>query len=329
MRIRGSLRRGFTLIELLVVIAIIAVLIALLLPAVQQAREAARRSQCKNNLKQIALAMHNYHDTHRVFPPGMIGSNVKAFGDTNGTYPTYTVTDPLKRIGTGWGWGTFILPYLDQAPLYTQLNPVGLMDTTNATTLGLLRTVLPVYLCPSDPNRAPSQNAGTAVYMGGSGTGVAIGLSNYVAAANNADVTCITVSLGIFGVNSNTSLRSVTDGASNTFMAWERDTQQHTPSTPARYTEKHMGSNWAGATAPDCYNYNYQANQVLGQLQPTYAEINGSATRDDTRSPSSMHVGGIHVVLADGAVRFISENMSLATARNLVTMADGVVVGDF
>ena len=125
MFVRSPLRRGFTLIELLVVIAIIAVLIALLLPAVQQARESARRSQCKNNLRQMALAMHNYHDAHKLFPPGMIGSNVTAMSDTNATYPTYTVTNAAKRIGTGWGWGTFILPYMDQAPLYSKLNPGG------------------------------------------------------------------------------------------------------------------------------------------------------------------------------------------------------------
>lgn len=321
--------RGFTLIELLVVIAIIAVLIALLLPAVQQAREAARRSQCKNNLKQIGLALHNYHDTHKVFPPGMIGSDVKSGSELTGGHPTYVVSTASKRVGTGWGWGTFILPYMDQSPLYNQLNPGGLMDTSNATTLGLLRTVLPAYLCPSDGNRNPSQNAQAAVYMGGSGTGVAIGLSNYVASSNNADVVCYTQGVGIFSPNSNIGLRFVTDGSSNTFLAWERDTQQHTASTTARPTERHMGSNWAGATAPDCYNINYQANQVLGQLQPTYAEINGSATRDDTRSPSSMHEGGIHVVLADGSVRFISENMSLATARELISYASGITVGEY
>src|SRR4051812_6730319 len=95
-----TFKRGFTLIELLVVIAIIAVLIALLLPAVQQAREAARRSQCKNNLKQIGLALHNYHDTANTLPPGWIG-------------------DPTgSNAGNRWGWGTMILPYLDQAPLY-------------------------------------------------------------------------------------------------------------------------------------------------------------------------------------------------------------------
>src|SRR5689334_25410189 len=110
MRFEFGRRRAFTLIELLVVIAIIAVLIALLLPAVQQAREAARRTQCKNNLKQIGLALHNYHDTFRLFPPGYV--------DRNGN-PNLT---PDNDLGPGWGWAAFLLPYIDQSPLYSPIN---------------------------------------------------------------------------------------------------------------------------------------------------------------------------------------------------------------
>src|SRR5580698_8598950 len=103
-------KRGFTLIELLVVIAIIAVLVALLLPAVQQAREAARRTQCKNNLKQIGLALYNYHDSFSLFPPGYV--------DRNGN-PNLT---PDNDLGPSWGWAAFLLPGMDQAPLYNQIN---------------------------------------------------------------------------------------------------------------------------------------------------------------------------------------------------------------
>ena len=118
-------KRGFTLIELLVVIAIIAILIALLLPAVQQAREAARRSQCKNNLKQMGLALQNYHDTHRVFPI--------SHGDT----------------GNSFGWRASVLPNIDQAPLYNKINfSENIINTDN---LEVARTPLPVYRCPSDP----------------------------------------------------------------------------------------------------------------------------------------------------------------------------------
>ncbi len=105
-------RTGFTLIELLVVIAIIAILIALLLPAVQQAREAARRSQCKNNLKQIGLAMHNYHEIYQTFPPGIVSV-------TNAAGPC------VSNGNNTWGWGTYLLPQMDQAPMFQQLAPNG------------------------------------------------------------------------------------------------------------------------------------------------------------------------------------------------------------
>src|SRR5262245_16035146 len=152
-------RKGFTLIELLVVIAIIAVLIALLLPAVQQAREAARRSQCKNNLKQIGLGLHNYHDTFGVFAPGFISST----------------SNSTTGIGTGWASSAFILPYIDQAPLYNQLNTLTPINPSDATQLGLIRTVIGVYQCPSDTMLNPSQNTGALIYMSGSTSGVAIG----------------------------------------------------------------------------------------------------------------------------------------------------------
>ena len=125
--------RGFTLIELLVVIAIIAILIALLLPAVQQAREAARRSQCKNNLKQLGLAMHTYHDVHLMFPL----SEMSHFTPNSVAYD-----------GTGFGWSAFILPFIDQAPLYNQFNfNVPIPGTTNQP---LVANVVPVAHCPSD-----------------------------------------------------------------------------------------------------------------------------------------------------------------------------------
>ena len=132
-------RGGFTLIELLVVIAIIAILVALLLPAVQQAREAARRTSCKNTLKQFALALHNYHDQHRVFPPGQIAA--------------YTAWN--NRPGSGFSWGAMLLPYLEQNGIYDSLNfNVRVSDTPNDPFTGMSFGMLK---CPSD-ERPPAQN---------------------------------------------------------------------------------------------------------------------------------------------------------------------------
>jgi prepilin-type N-terminal cleavage/methylation domain-containing protein len=132
--------RGFTLIELLVVIAIIAILVALLLPAVQQAREAARRSQCKSNLKQLGVALHNYHDVHSVFPPGCVNQE----GDT---------ANPDDRDRLNWTWPVYLMPYMDQAPLYEQLNP-GPTRATAAVSDPAKRAVmqqpLAAFRCPSD-----------------------------------------------------------------------------------------------------------------------------------------------------------------------------------
>src|SRR5262249_27193955 len=130
-------RRGYTLIELLVVIAIIAVLLGLLLPAVQKVREAASNLRCKNNLKQIGLALHNYHDTHLYFPPGYIDGNT----DPNST--------PDNDLGPGWGWAAFLLPQLEQGNVYNQINfrqPVG--AGVNA---GISQQPLAIFQCPSDP----------------------------------------------------------------------------------------------------------------------------------------------------------------------------------
>lgn len=307
-------RRGFTLIELLVVIAIIAVLIALLLPAVQQAREAARRSQCKNNLKQIGIAMHNYHDTFNVFPPGVIAH--AAAGSTG--------------IGTGWAWGTFILPYIDQAPLYNQLSPSGLMDLSNATTLGLLRTPIAGYNCPSDPMGSAVPNTLAMVRSGT--TTAAIGKSNYLAtAAGNQEVPCGGFGSkrnGMFFWNSSTRIRDITDGTTNVFMVMERDTIRESPRTGVTI-EQRMGAVWAGTSMPTCIDGNYDMLNVLCVVYPTYAEVGGSATRHDRRDTSSAHEGGVHVALADGSVRFISENGSLANYMNLAAISDGVVVSDF
>jgi len=173
--------RGFTLIELLVVTAIIAVLVSLLLPAVQQAREAARRSQCKNNLKQIGIALHNYEGACRAFPPGYIsGPNIPAMGP---------VDPQFNDAGQGWGWLTQLLPYIDQAPLYNVLNlSLPCYDPAN---VAATRTTIKSIRCPSDSAGGnPAFGETVNVVDVNDNTLAVFGRSNYVANVGNSTLWC-------------------------------------------------------------------------------------------------------------------------------------------
>ena len=195
-------RRAFTLIELLVVIAIIAILISLLLPAVQQAREAARRTQCKNNLKQLGLALHNYHDSHIGFAPGWIDQN--------------------QSTAANWGWSVYLMPGMEQGNMYQQLQ-VGTLHLSDAlasvTHLRLMTTPLPGFRCPSDT--APGVNIRNPLLSSG-GISQAVASSNYVAANGGGDWTYDGNLAGSFGRNSHVKIRDFTDGTSNTIMVGER-----------------------------------------------------------------------------------------------------------
>ena len=211
-------RSAFTLIELLVVIAIIAILIALLLPAVQQAREAARRTQCRNNLKQIGISLHNYHDAHKTFPPGFIQADL---------------SNPATELGLAWG--AFLLPYLDQSPLYNRYNMVAPVAS---------KAQLPAFQCPSD-GHAEGEVRDTGPHYVGTGEGYAA-RSSYVA-CNGGECTpgnChynqfngtgdsrefllgqdidILAGNGVFWGNSRLRFRDITDGSSQTFAVGERN----------------------------------------------------------------------------------------------------------
>ena len=315
-------RRGFTLIELLVVIAIIAILIALLLPAVQQAREAARRSACKNNLKQIGLALHNYHDTHRVFPPGFIE-------------------------GKGWLVTTFLLPYIDQSAVYNQLSPGDAMDLSDTNVLALVRTIIPTYLCPTNPEPNPAQNSDytiTTTNAAGTTTSQRIGVSHYLGVMGTGDYRCWSTNCdGMFFHNSRTKIRDIIDGTSNTFAFGERSPDSNW-----------VGGVWAGTHVQE-YTYNggsptppasYYASKYYCGTQgwqslryglvwtgTPHALINSPTT---WYGPSSLHEGGLHFLMADGAVRFISENIDTRSNssprglyQKLAAINDREVVGEF
>ena len=183
------MRRAFTLIELLVVIAIIAVLIALLLPAVQQAREAARRTQCRNNLHQLGLALHNYHDTHQCFPPG----NVQA---TAGGAPRHS-------------WFTMILPFVDEASIYNAYNFDIHCEGAENTTVG--RSLIIQFCCPSDPAPGVTATRRQSTYVGNMGSGQNSRTNPPPAAGQ-----------GLFWMNSRVRVRDIRDGTSQTFAGGER-----------------------------------------------------------------------------------------------------------
>ncbi|MDB5338151.1 MAG: hypothetical protein JWN70_3770 [Planctomycetaceae bacterium] len=306
-------RRGFTLIELLVVIAIIAVLISLLLPAVQQAREAARRSQCRNNLKQLGLALHNYHDTMSVFPPGALA--LKASG---AAYASTDAEPGRTAVIGGWGWSTYCLPYIDQGPLYNALAPNGNNFPSSPTTL--TKTILPVFLCPSDP----SPNIHTATAMGGDGSTTGHAKSNYPAIFGSLGVVYVQNTAantrGIFWYNSATRIRDITDGASNTIMVTERYWD-------GGDSETRRGAIWAGKCdgSTGLLNVGNKYGNILRAANDPDWVVKGL----NNNAAASMHVGGVHFVLGDGGVRFISQNIDGATYQLLAQMADGQVVGSF
>ena len=227
-------KQGFTLIELLVVIAIIAVLVSLLLPAVQQAREAARRTQCRNNLKQIGLALHNYLDSYRVFPPG----GTHDFNDED------SLVNLAVHSNAAWAWGASILPQVDQANLFNTLNVNGQMldqvlrlAVSDPPTQALVYSSVPAYRCPSDT--APDLNTWRVLpnaYYGGSGIngrnspqGGFVASSNYVANHGTRWVLPFQYFLqgmdpyGVFWIDSTLSQRDVRDGLSNTILIGERN----------------------------------------------------------------------------------------------------------
>lgn len=318
-------RNGITLIELLVVIAIIAVLIALLLPAVQQAREAARRSQCRNNLKQIGLALHNYHDTHNAFPPGTLAIlNSGVAVPATGSQPSRT------QVAGGWGWPVFILPYLDQSPLYQVLNPNGNNFPAAPTTES--KTVLTVFMCPSESN----PDLHIALAMGGDGVGNGHARSSYPAICGsgaNADYSNQTAlsTRGMFGYNSKVNMRNVTDGMSNTMCVVERFWD-------GGDSERRRGTVWVGkAPGAGAFAGNKYSTFVRVENHPDWL-IDGN----NNNSATSMHGGkadtgtgvvrggfGTHGVMGDGSVRFVSENINGVTWQQLGQMADGEVIGEF
>ncbi|MBI1345486.1 DUF1559 domain-containing protein [bacterium] len=294
-------RRAFTLIELLVVIAIIAVLIALLLPAVQQAREAARRTQCRNHLKQFGLAFHNYHDAHQTFPPGYL------YRPDNSNSPT--------QNGAGYSWGAMLLPYLDQGNLYGQLNwNVPVFDAVN---LAARERHITVFLCSSDP---VSQLG--FVEMGP--TPERYAMASYVANFGPPDLDANQEQRdGMFSRNSRTRTADVTDGLSQTLMVGER------VNGPFRNGALHGNhfeyeTTWSAAVRDWDEPDDDHGHMVLFQT----GHVPNHPQSDD-RDVSAPHVGYANYLLSDGAVRAISENVDIWVYQHLSTRAGGETIGEY
>lgn len=333
-------RLGFTLIELLVVIAIIAVLIALLLPAVQQAREAARRSQCRNNLKQIGLALHNYHDQNQKFPPGaviLLGTGAAGSGDGTLAAASTGGYDMLWRAENGdrcQSWMVLILPFIEQTALYNSWNFGADVKSNMLTASGqpLASANVPAYLCPTRPSTKhencpmgfktiPKWSGGYNDYGGCFGAGnLAINTTGavgdrtmYFGTSPTSAMGTKTNNGGIFYGNSDTSLRDVMDGASNTILAGEVQRLNNGVLGPQSSFD-----GWAIGGLPTLFT------TADGAVQSKMG-ING----DQRETAGSDHEGGAHFCLADGSVRFLSENMDLGVYNKLGTSGEGEVNGEF
>lgn len=321
-RFRSS--RGFTLVELLVVIAIIGVLVGLLLPAVQAAREAARRMSCSNNLKQLGLALHNYHDVYKAFPRA---SSIDLAGW--GTIPLGPGGVMSSNIYTQWGWGTGLLPYVEQTGLYNKLNPN--IDTFNARltdSVPLLTIPLSVFICPSDPesnlNRnRPFQGQGPPglTYTGP----IQIAKSNYV--GNNGDENHDGLFLNTWPPSA-TRIRDFTDGTSNTIAIGERDSLLN------------WAGHWTGCETlvPNPSNSQAGVWAMIGatRFRMQDGEAGGSELPSPRQAFSSSHTGGAQFCFADGSVHFLSETIQWGYAaankgvyNRLGNRMDGVPIGDF
>ncbi len=321
------------MIELLVVIAIIAVLVALVLPAVQQAREAARRAQCRNSLKQIGLALHNYHGSMNVLPSGYGGF-------------------PFTNQGSLWGWGTMILPYIDQTTLYN-----GLSATTGGTSgvggaasgfsavmtsfnpaAAILQTTVPVFRCPSDNGTSPLTIPPGGINGCLPGVTSTFGRSNYagVLGGSYANRLGLLYGDGAFGESSNRRFSNITDGLSNTFLVGERR-------SPGNVAGKFTGGDtiWAGAgddNFPDWQGFSMHlgaCDQASPLNQKTAAAPSASGGQPFIAF-SSVHAGGGHFLMGDGSVRFISDSIATgppatagSTYQNLAAIADGQTIGDY
>ncbi len=313
-------RRGFTLIELLVVIAIIAILIALLLPAVQQAREAARRSQCKNNLKQIGLALQNYHDKAKFFPP----SSTSKAGQGVWSFSAANLRDPNTHLHS---WASLILPELDASALAKKMdysvsalspdNPAVSPGGMNRTIAG---TVFPFYKCPSYSGKTYSTDA---LYTAGQINSTQYAIRNYVAmgAKTVVGLSAAASADGVMSPLSSIGMRDIKDGTSSTLLVAE--SREESANVWIDGGAATNAARWFNLTAPPTF----AGTSVSINYKPYFPSgVGGIAS---LYGPSSEHTGGAHHLMCDGAVRFINQTLDVTVYDALTTRRGGEVVTEF
>lgn len=301
---RGPVRyRAFTLLELLVAIAIIAILIGLLLPAVQKVRDAAARTSCQNNLKQLGLALQGYHDTYKYFPSGYV-SSVNMQGDDT---------------GPGWGWAAYILPYMEQQPLFGRINfalPIESAQNAAARTV-----IVKSYLCPADTQP-------TTLEIGPcSASGQLLSVTCMVAPASYAANYGVSEpgveGNGVFFRNSQITIGDITDGTSQTLLGGER-------------SYRYGATTWVGAVTgandypPPGSPLGYDGDNASSYILAHAGEMEGAAAPTEVDNYSSNHTGGVMYLFADGHVRFLTNNTASNTLEALATRSGGEIIsGDY
>ncbi len=346
--LRVKKQRGFTLIELLVVIAITAILIALLLPAVQQAREAARRTECKNNLKQIGFAIHSYYNSFETLPPGVVNS-----------------TGPIEQTAEGYhhSWLVSILPYLDESLLSGAID--GDLSIYAEANLPPRKVLIQTYLCPSDPASIYSLPENQSVV-----------LSSYAGNHHHRSAPIDTNNHGVLFLNSRVRYHEIYDGATHTLMAGEaKRSPEDLGWASGTRSSLRNGGILINQTPEGSRYYNDMTSRPIEKVRAEYEMLmgegygggagygmgddesldgfgdeEGGEGSDDEKASNqprpptpelvsrlafdpggfgSHHMGGAQFLLCDGSVRFLSENIDVATYRRLFDRADGIEVGEF
>jgi prepilin-type N-terminal cleavage/methylation domain-containing protein/prepilin-type processing-associated H-X9-DG protein len=329
---------GFTLVELLVVIAIIGVLIALLLPAVQAAREAARRTQCSNKIKQLALASHNYHDSFNCMPAGSVAART---GETGLTGNMDTCLTTFRSI-----WGVAILPYLEKTAAYELYNPKASMSNDDAVNYPpgrnkeLAQMRMPIYECPADRNAGKLTRPNTELFSVTDGGGYtpfdqyqtsyrAVAGANTdanfwwdrVGHANRPTLRGIfhNVNAGFSRVANFESFDSITDGASNTIAFVER----HTTKNPRDAADIYRTTYWASVPRNNTYTMSSRPGTLKSHdwsyCYNTMTDSDANRKHTCSRSAGSYHNGGMNAALADGSVRFVADTINIGTGWSTAT----------